>query len=271
MKTASRLLALSVLATGAVFTTSTFACSTAAWSSVDAAATAGDPLDGIARVAGKCGLEVTASGTVLDDTPDGETTFIARFYFFGADLGAGTHEIFSATSADAGGGTEQFVVTYDGTDIAVDASGGGGGSVASAAEANKWNLVEVMWTSGGNGSLWVNADATVDAASGNFASGSGSIGSAQLGAVGGVGADTAFFDDYVSHRSLPVGPVLLGDTNNDGQVNVVDATAVLKEADIFSPQIQDGTPDCNLDGEVNIVDATGILKAGDIFSPVPCG
>lgn len=257
MKTASRLLALSVLATGAFFSTSTFACSTAAWGAVDAAAIAGDPSVNIARVAGKCGLEVSGSGFVNDNTPDGETTFIARFYFFGKNLPAGTHAIFSATSEDNNTGDSHFTVTYDGTDIKVE-SGAASGNVASAtADPNKWNLVEVEWVSGATGSIWVNADATTDAPSGTFNSGTGAIGSARLGAVSALASGSAFFDDYVSHRSLPVGPILAGDGNSDGNVNSGDVNVVVNEF-LFN-NLGDGSPDCNLDGAVNSGDINCIV------------
>jgi hypothetical protein len=270
MKTANRLLALSVLATGALFTTSTLACSTDAWAVVAAESTAGSPTS-VARVMGKCGLQVTADGVVTDNTPTAEETFIVRFYFFGKNLVAGPHDIFQATSADANGGSTVFKVTYDGANISVDASGAGGGSVSAAALPSKWNLVEVSWDSDGTGSLWVNADATIDAASGTFNSGSGSVGSATLGAVSDIGASTAMFDDYVSHRSLPIGPLLIGDSNNDQQVNGLDIAGVLKESNFFTPELQNGTPDCNLDGQVNGLDISGILKASDFFNPIPCG
>lgn len=262
MKTASRLLALSLLASGAFFTTSIFACSTGAWSSTTAGSIAGDPTNGIARVAGKCGLEVTGTGSVIDNTPDGEATFIARFYFFGKNLSAGTHEIFTATSADDGGGTAQFNITYDGTDIIIDAAGGGGTSTSAPALSDKWNLIEVEWNAGAAGSLWVNADATTDAASTTFTSGAGSIGSAELGAMTGIGSEKALFDDYVSHRTLPVGSVLDGDANDDLAVNSGDIGAVVNEflSGTVESNLAIGQPDCNLDGDVNSGDIGCIVQ-----------
>lgn len=270
MKTANQLLALSVLATGALFTTSTFACSTDAWASA-VGATAGSPT-AVARVVGKCGLEVSGTGVVVDNTPEAEETFIARFYFFGKNIGAGTHDIFMATDADGGAGNVMFKITYDGANIVANATGAGGNaSSAVAALPNKWNLIEVSWADGQAGSLWVNADATSESASATFTSGTGSVGSATLGAVSDIAANNAQFDDYVSHRTLPVGPALIGDSNNDGQVNGLDIAGVLKESNIFTPELQTGTPDCNLDGQVNGLDISGILKASDIFNPIPCG
>jgi len=257
MKTALRLVALSLLASGAFFTTSLFACSSGQWQTTAAGATAGDPSTSIARVAGKCGLKVTGTGLVVDNTPDGEVTFIARFYFFGKNIGAGTREIFSAWSADAGSGLKQFKVTYNGTNVVVDASDGGGGTATAAAIPNKWNLIEVEWTTGGAGSLWVNADAAADAASDTFDSGTGSIGSVKLGAITDIGANTALFDDYVSHRSSPVGPVLSGDGNSDTNINSGDVNVVVNEF-LFN-NLSSGYPDCNLDGAVNSGDINCIV------------
>ena len=253
MKTANRLLALSVLATGALFCNSTFACSTDAWASVAVGSTAGDPNVSIARVAGKCGLKVTASGLVTDNTPDGETTFIARFYFYGKNIGAGTHTIFGAYTGDNASG-EVFKINYDGANIIVDATSAGGNSQSVAANPNLWNLVEVSWSSGASGSLWINADATTAPASASFTPGTGSIGSASLGAISAIGADTALFDDYVSHRSLPVGPVLLGDANGNGSINIADVIAIANEYKQLNPLLASGAPDCNLSGGVNIAD-----------------
>ena len=131
----------------------------------------------------------------------------------------------------------------------------------------------MSWTAGGSGSLWVNSDATKPTAKkSTFVSAAGSVGSAQLGLVSNTGGSGyAFFDDYVSHRTSPVGPMLIGDSNNDGKVDGLDIAGVLKESNLFTPKVQSGTPDCNLDGTVSGLDISGILKASALFSPVPCG
>lgn len=262
MKTANQLLALSALATGALFTTSTFACSTLAWASA-LGTTAGSPT-AVARVVGKCGLEVSGTGVVVDNTPLAEAAFIARFYFFGKNIGAGVHDIFQARTADGIGGTQVFKITYDGTDIGVNATGAGGTTASAAALPNKWNLIEVSWAADGAGSLWVNADARSDPASASFTSGTGSVGSATLGAVSDISTNKALFDDYVSHHTLPVGPPLIGDGNDDTLIDAGDINAVV--AEFLSGTLANGQPDCNLDG---LVDAGDINCVVGIFLGTP--
>jgi len=270
MKTATRIFTTAVLLTGTFFVSATLACTTGAWTSTATGATADDPLtpNSVPRFSGECGLEVTGTGHVVDNSPAGEDTFIGRFYFFPKFLSAGTYEIFVGFS-DETGTNDVFVVTYDGTDITITASDGGA-SASAPANPTHWNLVEFKWESGAQGSLWVNSDATADAADGTFASGTGTVDQVRMGAVDGVGTDLAYFDDYESHRSLAVGPLLAGDSNNDGSTNGLDISGVLKEANAFTPVLAAGTPDCNHDGAVNGLDISGILKAADAFSPVPC-
>ena len=253
MKTATRLLALSVLASGAVFTTSAFACSTDAWTSVTAGATPGDPnVESIQRFAGKCGLEVTGTGHVVDNTPSAESTFIARFYFFGKNIGAGLRTIFGAYSADNGSG-EVFNITYDGTDITVNTNAASGGSASAPALSSKWNVIEVSWEAGSPGYLWVNADATSETASATFNSGTGSIESIRLGAISDIGTNNALFDDYVSHRTTPIGTLVPGDANGNGSLTISDVTKIYNE---LNGDLATGQPDCNLSGAVTIADVT---------------
>ena len=270
MKTATRIISIAVLLSGAFFVSSAMACTTDAWFDATTGTLAEDPLIPfqVPRFKGECGLEVTGTGHVVDNSPTGETTFIGRFYFLPKELSAGTYEIFVAYG-DETGTADVFVVTYDGTDIVITASDGGAFASAAAIPA-KWNSVEFKWVSGDTGSLWVNSDAAVDPADDTFASGTGTVEQVRMGAVDGVGTDIAYFDDYESHRSQAVGTLLAGDSNDDGSTNILDVSGVLKEADAFTPVLAAGTPDCNHDGLVNVLDISGILKAGDAFTPVPC-
>jgi hypothetical protein len=256
MKSATHLISLAVLLSGAFFVSSTFACSSAAWASTEGAALADDPTNGTPRVSGLCGLGVTATGHVIDNSPAAETTFIGRFYVFPKPLGAGTHEVFAAYSDEAG--TKLFSITYDGVNINFDATAAaGGGSTSVAADTTHWNLVEFKWESGEQGSAWVNADALTDAASSTFASGTGSIDQVRMGALSDVGGDAAYFDDYESHRSLPVGPLLAGDGNLDANVNSGDVNVIVNE--FLTSSLGIGVPDCNLDGAVNSGDVNCVV------------
>jgi len=258
MKTATRLLCSAALLSSAFFVSSALACTTGAWTSAEAGSTADDPTNGVPRVSGLCGLEVTGTGHVVDNSPEAETTFIGRFYVFPKLLPAGTHELFVAFSDQTDTDSDVVVITYDGTDITIDATAVGGGAASATADATHWNLVEFLWTSGGQGSLWVNSDATTDVADATFASGTGSIDQVRLGAVSTIGGDIAYFDDYESHRSLPVGALLAGDGNFDGSINSGDVDKVVNEF-LFS-SLANGVVDCNLDGSINSGDIDCVVS-----------
>ena len=257
MKTAIRITSLAVALTGAFFVSSAMACTTTAWFDATAGTLADDPLipTVVPRYSGECALQATGTGHVVDNSPAGETTFIARFYFFPKLLTAGTYEIFTAF-ADETGTADTFVVTYDGTNIVITASDGGA-SASAPANPTKWNLVELKWVSGGMGSLWVNSDAAVDAADGTFASGTGTVEQVRMGAVDGVGTDKAYFDDYVSHRSQAVGSLVKGDGNKDLAVNSGDINVIV--AEFLSGTLGQGQPDCNEDGAVNSGDINCVV------------
>jgi len=249
MKPTVRLTTIAVILTGTFFASASLACSTDAWASAEAGAFADDPTNGVSRLSGFCALEVTGTGHVVDNSPTAETTFIGRFYVFPKNLSAGTYEIFVALSDEGDPNSDVFVISYDGANFIIDAGAVGGDSVSVTADTTHWNLVEFSWSSGGEGNLWINSDATVDDPDGSFAPGTGSIEQIRMGAVDGINTDMAFFDDYESHRSLPVGPLLAGDGNSDGNINSGDVDKVVAEF-LFS-NLANGVPDCNLDGSVN--------------------
>ena len=263
MKTAIRLFNSIVLLSGTFFVSTTLACTTDAWSGTTGAPLAGSPKT-ISRVSGLCGMELVSPGNVMDTSPVAETTVIARFYVY-AQLISGAPVIFEAFS-DNGATASLLTVTFDGTNFVFDAGAGASGNVAGKAG---WNLVEIAWTGGTAMEYWVNTDAASEDPNGSIGASAGSIESVVLGADALDGVLT--FDDYESHRTLPVGALTVGDSNNDGSVNALDISGILKEANAFTPELQSGTPDCNLDGSVSGLDISGILKAADAFSPVPCG
>ena len=232
-----------------------WACSTTQWlpgASGNVAST-GKP-----AVGGACGLEVTGTGYVQDNTPSKETQFVGRFYFFPRFSGSGTADIFVAYPNKPT--AELFSVRYDGSGILVDASSAGGDvSTSIPVEANRWHLIEFSWQSNTTGSLWVNADATSDPASASFSSGTGTVESIRLGAPNGFGGltGTAFFDDYVSRRTGAVGGILPGDANGDGVYDLTDTDAIIQE--FLHDTHSVGMTDCNLDGEVNSGDINCVM------------
>ena len=264
MKTATRLICSAVLLTGAFFVSSTLACTITAWNGGATGSPLADSPKTVSRVSGLCGMQLTAPGSVMDTSPAAETTVIARFYVF-AQLNSGAPVIFEAFSDDAGT-TSLLTVTFDGSNFVFDA---GAGASANVPGKSGWNLVELAWTGGTGMDYWVNSDANDDSATGSIGAAAGTIEAVILGAANALDGKITF-DDYESHRSLPVGALLVGDSNNDGQVNGLDISGVLKESNAFTPEIQSGTPDCNLDGSVSGLDISGILKAADAFDPTPC-
>jgi len=247
-----------------IFSSSVLACTTDAWlAGAVGAINPNDPLNGVARVKGTCGLEVTGQGHVMDGSPFEDADFIGHFYFFPEfTSGSGTPDIFIAYS-DEGGTAELFSVRYDGTNIIFDASGGAGGtSVSFPADPTHWNLVEFSWSSGNSGSLWVNSDASIDPADATFTSGTGLVESVKLGAPNGLDGflGRMIFDEYEAHREQPVGELLAGDADLDDLINSNDINAIVDE--FLFGILAEGVIDCNLDG---LVDSGDINCVVDIF------
>ena len=265
MKTLTKLIYLSFLLAGTFSASTTMACTTDLWNGgVDGTPLAGSPT-AVSRVSGLCGMKLSEAGSVKDTSPSVETTAIMRFYVY-AQLSAGTPVIFEAFSDDSATAS-LLTVSFDGSNFVFNAGVSGSGNVPGE---SGWNLVEISWTGGGNMDYWVNEDSlTTPVATGSVSAAEGTMESVILGTSDSY-TGSLTFDDYESHRTLPVGGLLLGDSNNDGAVDVFDISATLLELDFFSPVIQPGTPDCNMDGEVNVFDISAQLLAIDFFNPIPC-
>ncbi len=249
------ILLTSLLFSGALFAANA-GCNTNAWlGGAFGAVNANSPIGSVSRASGRCGLELNGSGYVQDDSPGAETSFIGNFYFFPQLTGSGSIDLFVAYS-DTGASTELFAIAYDGANITIDATANGGGSATVAANPNMWNVVEFSWLDSANGSIWVNSDATTEAADATYASGAGGgvVEAVRLGAPNGLGgfAGEVTVDQYTSNRTQPVGMLLMGDANGADGINVVDVIGVRSE--ILGNGLQSGQPDCNLDGAINIVD-----------------
>ena len=103
---------------------------------------------------------------------------------------------------------------------------------------------------------------------GDFAAGTGTVEAVQLGAPNGFGNHTGTlnFDAYESHRTTPVGALVVADANNNGSVNIFDMIAMQNE--ILDPvgSLAPGQPDCNKNGGVNVFDmicAQNIILGGN--------
>jgi len=264
MKNMDRVILGSALLIGLGFGLNAQACTTDGWQGgfVDGGgnAVAGSPPT-ISRLSEFCALKVTGQSHVQSNFAS-DTRYIGRFYIFDGLGGDGDVEIFSAFSADDATG-DLFTISFDGSQFTFDASAATGGTSAPVASINsKWNLVEFDWDSvGGTMKYWVNADASVDPETGSIDSGTGTVEAVRMGAPNGFGAQTGMmiFDTFESHRTTPVGAVLVGDANNDGNVNSGDIIGVINE--FFSAEnLAVGAPDCNGDGNVNSGDIICVIN-----------
>jgi hypothetical protein len=236
------------------------ACSTDAWQGGVVGGSANSPPT-IPRYSELCGFQLdNAQGHVQDNNATSDARYRARFYVLDGLTGAGAIDIFEAY-ADNGATNPLFKVAFDGSQFTFDATDAGGGS-ASVASANGWNLVEFDWDSGTNTfSYWVNADALSDPANGDVNAGTGTVEAVRLGAPNGFASQTGklTYDAFESRRTTPIGALLAGDGNNDGNVNSGDIISVINEF-FNSNNLASGQPDCNGDGNVNSGDIICIIN-----------
>jgi hypothetical protein len=259
----SRLIYLASLLVFSFFSSATFACTTDFWNGGVTGSPLADSPNSVDRVSGLCAMKLSASGSVKDTSPLVEPSIVIRFYVK-ATVNSGAPVIVEAFSDDAA--TASLInVTFDGSNFVFDAGDGNSGNVPGR---SGWNLVEITWVGGVGLEYWVNTDSSGDATGAVSAAG-GTVESVVLGPLAGLDGELTF-DDYVSHREMPVGGLLIGDANNDGAVNLFDISATLLEVDFFNPVVQEGTPDCNMDGQVDLFDISATLLAIDFFNPTPC-
>ncbi len=237
-----------------------FACSMAQWNGGSSGAVVAEspPTSAAAneaksRITELCGLRATGTGHVQDNSPSAHTTFIARFYVRPALTGGAAADLFVAYSNEAPSG-QLVKVSYDGANLDFHSTSGTVLGTAPAA-AGAWHLVEIEYVSGANTRFWVNADATVAANTGTYASATGAVEAVRLGLPAGLGGHSghANFDAYESHSTTPVGPLLIGDANGVGGISIADATNIIGE---INGTLAVGQPDCNNSGAVTIADAT---------------
>ena len=260
MKTAIRLIYLSLFLAGIFSASATMACTIGAWNGgITGTPLAGSPT-AVSRVSGECAMQLSTAGSVKDISPDAEPAAIMRFYVF-AQLSTGTPVIFEAFSDD-GATASLLTVSFDGLDFVFDAGAGSSGSVPGK---SGWNLVELSWTGGGAMDYWVNVDSLDQATTetGSVSAAAGTMESVILGTSDSY-TGTLTFDDYEAHRSTPVGPADICNADGIGEINLLDALEIVDEffATPDSPDLAIGSPDCDLSGTVNLLDALDVV---DIF------
>jgi hypothetical protein len=245
-----------------------FACSMSQWDTPTGvgAVIVGSPQTGpaVPRYSESCGLQVTApsSGHVQDNSPDGHTQFIARFYVRPnlTDVSGTQADLFVAYSDEAGA-SPLLKVSYDGANLDFHAAGAPVATVAAA--PGLWHLVEVEYNSAGNTEYWVNTNAESVAATGSYASATGAVSSVRLGLPNGATGFTgsAQFDAYESHSTTPVGPLIAcdADGSDNPDININDVLAVITERFGQPSVLAAGQPDCAPNGTIDINDVLATI------------
>jgi len=263
----NRTLAAGAVLAGAMLAgQSAVACTLDNWSSSSGAVTAGDPLPNppssdpvIPRYSGFCGMQVSGLGYVQDDNPGNIDRIVARFYVLRPS--SGTVEVY-AGYGESNGTVELFNVTVDssGQVILTDTDTG---QTATQTGSTQWLSVEIDWiqdASNGRVSLLVNGGES-DGGNPDLNEGFGNdigneLTSVRLGNLDGAAVGTIGFDAYESRRSTGVGRLLAADANDNGIVNIADASAIVAE---LNQTLQSGQPDCNENGVVNLTDASCVI------------
>jgi hypothetical protein len=245
------------------FTFNAQACSMALWDGSSGAVSVGSP-SSIPRYSELCGLSVSGTGYVQDNNAS-DSRIIARFYVQVSLGHTGAVDLFEAYGNEAGG-SAIFKVTYDADadNFVFDATDAPGGASFTIAAKSGWNLVELDWTSGGDFVAWVDEDTTAEpqpTPAGPVNAGTGKVESVRLGAPNGFGdfsGANLYYDAYVSHRTTPVGALLVGDADDSGIIDIFDVVEQLDE--IHAIDLGGGQPDCDESGgAVDIFDVVCVL------------
>lgn len=234
------------------------------------AATNNSPDNGaVRRFSGQCGLQAAAAGQswVGDNSPGGaggtESIYRARFYVYTGQAGA---KIFTATTADNGGGTEVVGITFTGSSFTFDVNGTTVAPVTTvggiAVAADRWYSIEMLYQANGAFSATLgggNASTTtvVNSAGNAGANGIGSVRLGHLNAGTGVAGDNITVDEFDSSRSAgtAIGRLCRADATGNRALTVGDITAIINER-AATPILAAGQPDCTENGALTVGDIT---------------
>jgi hypothetical protein len=252
---------------------SALACNTAAWNGTaganaavsddpDASGATNAPEAGaVPRYSGRCGLMTAAAGQswVSDNSPNNETVYRARFYVRAGQAGS---KIFTATTADNGGGTEVVGITFTGTAFQFDVNNATATVSAPGITSGPWYSIEISYDDNGPFSATVatgGASAGATTQTVNLPNGGPlTVGSVRVGHLNAGGGASTFIDEFDSSRgATAIGRLCPGDANNSNSRTVADAAVIRNE--VLSNQTQDlitGQPDANDSGGVTVADAS---------------
>lgn len=253
------------------------ACSVDAWSVRNnvTAADAGEPTAGFSRYSGRCSLRVNAANKfVQDNTPNNETSYRARLYFYTADVSGGEIDVFQAKNT---GGTNIIRITHDGSVLRFYVNTGGAAQSVTVAD-NRYYAIEFAWAAGTASPATTGTfTATVTGAGNttpagtvnltNLANAADSITDARMGVIAGTptfnNSTAYFFDEFDSRRTTNPGRLCRGDANNDTAIGPQDRILVTNE--ILGTNVASGQPDANEDGAIGPQDRiviTNLILAG---------
>ena len=219
------------------------------------------------RYGGPCGLRVAFDGEdryLINDSPNNEDHYIARFYAFLDDLGPDPVIIF----AGEGNGDDHFQVIFnepDARDLTLrifDESGVSSDLLYTDLDSG-WHSIEVVWETGADAEIRFalnSDDPAQDLVTTVNNSGLG-IDSVWLGNVAGASVGgTADFDDFDSRRNTRPERLCRGLTDETrDSLSITDAQAIFTEVSTAGSVLASGQPDFNETGSVTIQDAQSVF------------
>lgn len=227
-------------------------------------ADAGTPIDGNRRYGGPCGLMVPVDASarfVSDDSPQSETTYIARFYTFLDNAGSDPIQLFAADD----GSVDQIQVWYNDPaagdlTLRVFDNGGTPTDLVESVGAG-WHSVELVWDAAATSDIRFSVDGAADLTASPDTSGL-SIENAHLGHVNGTaaGGGTVDFDDFDSRRIERPGRLCRGDVNGSESITQADMLTIFNEVASGGTTLADGQPDYNESGGVTQTDFLQVLN-----------
>lgn len=266
------------------------ACAISAWTSATGltAADTGEPTAGFSRTSGACSLRVansngTAGRFVTDATPNNETSYRVRFYYFTGDV-TGSTDIFQAVNT---GNTNIIRVAHNGSQLSFFVNGVANPQTVTVVD-NKYYSIELAWSAAAGtgamtGTVTGNSGAATTAAVAgtvNFpalSNASDNITEVRLGMITGTATTaalaSAYFDEFDSRRTQNPGRLCRGDAGGgtagapDGIIGSADRVLITNEI-LGSGTQPRGQPDASEDGLVASADRVAVTNM--ILASVTC-
>ena len=246
-------------------------CTTGNWTSVvglvngenNATGNVGSP-PAFRRYAGPCALKVPVNGVaryVTDETPNSETSYIARFYMFLDNVGQTPIQVFGASD----GQEDQIQVWYNSPSpgnltLRVFDANGAEQVLAPFTDVaqRRWHSIELVWDAAASANIRFSLNGQADRTASVNTTGLG-INAVFLGNVNGAdGTGAIDFDDFDSRRTTRPGKLCRGSTVNLDQVpNTItqsDMLQIFREVLSGGSQLAQGQPDYLGNGSVTQAD-----------------